>query len=691
MHSLYPCFLWVCFFFFIAFNFPSLSFSFLPSQNVTLLGDAYFGNKAISLTQELSCHHHSSSSSSSSGVGRAFYVNPVRFLDSETNSTASFSCRFTFSIVSSPSCHSGDGIAFMIISNTDLVSFSRGYMGLPSLSINQQDSYFAVEFDTNFDPAVGDINGNHIGIDVDTIISIASVDAISEGIDLKSGRKITAWIEYRDAQKMVRVWVGHSPARPQTPILVAQIDLSEKLKEFMHVGFSASNVMGSGIHSIDHWQFKTFGFISSVNPIDMVEEGDCFFCYPENSTIATHQIDNTYYRREKLGDMALGLGGIAAFIVSAFLICIFLVKRKKASVGDPLREDQHCEFQSTKLPSRLSLSEIKSATMGFSRDRLVGEGTSAKVYKGSLPYGGDVAVKRFGKVNGCNSIDYLHNPFTNEFATMAGCLRHKNLVQLQGWCCEGSELVLVYEYLPNGSLNRILHKNYNSSVVLSWKQRVNIILGVASALTYLHEECERQIIHRDVKTCNIMLDADFNAKLGDFGLAEVYEHSCDTREATLPAGTMGYLAPEYVYSGVPTVKTDVYSFGIVMLEVATGRKPVEDDGTVIVDYTWKMWEKRNLVEAGDPRLMGKFDVQEMERMLMVGLICVHPDHENRPRVRDAVRILKGEAPLPFLPACKPRVRIRPVLPNDTDEILDVIGNRPSTDEASYLTPRSRFN
>ncbi|KAK4280262.1 hypothetical protein QN277_011905 [Acacia crassicarpa] len=695
MSSFNQRFLWVHFVFALTFNFPSPSISlpFLPSQNVTLFGDANFRNNAISLTQELSCRrHHFSSSPSCSGVGRAFYMNPVRFLDSETNSTASFSCRFTFSIVSSPSSHSGDGIAFMIISDTDLVSFSSGYMGLPSISVNEQDSYFAVEFDTNFDPSLGDINGNHIGIDVDTILSLASVDAISEGIDLKSGRKITAWIEYRDAQKMVRVWVGHSPIRPPTPILVAQIDLSENLKEYMHVGFSASNVMGSGIHSIDHWQFKTFGFISSVTPINMVEEGDCFFCYPENSTIASQQIDGTHFLKEKLVEMAFGLGGIAAFIVSSFVIFLFLIKRKKASVEHPLREDQHCEFQTTKLPSRLSLSEIKLATRGFSRDRLVGEGTSAKVYKGSLPYGGDVAVKRFGKVNACNSIDYLHNPFNNEFATMAGCLRHKNLVQLQGWCVEESELLLVYEYLPNGSLNRILHKNYNSSVVLSWKQRVNIILGVASALTYLHEECERHIIHRDVKTCNIMLDADFNAKLGDFGLAEVYEHSCcDTREATLPAGTMGYLAPEYVYSGVPTVKTDVYSFGVVVLEVATGRKPVGDDGTVIVDYVWKMWEKRKLVEAGDPRLMGKYDVQEMEMMLMVGLICVHPDHENRPRVRDAARILKGEAPLPLLPSCKPRVRLRPILPNDPEDILDVIGDRSSTDEAAYLTPRSRFN
>lgn len=124
----------------------------------------------------------------------------------------------------------------------------------------------------------------------------------------------------------------------------------------------------------------------------------------------------------------------------------------------------------------------------------------------------------------------------------------------------------------------MMHFNFNSAVVLSWKQYLNIIGGVASALTYRHEECKRKIIHRDVKTCNIMLDADFNAKLGDFGL-------------------------EYFDSGVPTVKTDVYSSGVVVLEVGTGGKPFEDDGTVVVNYVWNLWEKRKLIEAADRRLM----------------------------------------------------------------------------------------
>ncbi|KAM2909537.1 hypothetical protein FF1_002506 [Malus domestica] len=155
--------------------------------------------------------------------------------------------------------------------------------------------------------------------------------------------------------------------------------------------------------------------------------------------------------------------------------------------------------------------------MGFNRHRVVGEGASAKFYIGSLPSGGEVAVKRFERADGIAS---LRHPFTTEFATMVGCLRHKNLIQLNEWCCEGNKLVLVDENMPNGSLNKVFDKSFNSAVVLSWKQRLDIVLGVAFPLAYLHEECERQIIHRDVKTCNIMLDADFNAKLGDFGLAE---------------------------------------------------------------------------------------------------------------------------------------------------------------------------
>ncbi|GMN47004.1 hypothetical protein TIFTF001_016192 [Ficus carica] len=509
MPSPYSLLIWVIFLLF--FNLKILSSSDSsspPNNNITLSGDAFFINNSISLTQELATCLSSSSPSPYSppfspflGVGQAFYANPIRFLDPSTNTTSSFSCTFTFSIVPSPLCSPGDGIAFLIAPEATDAFFSEvtGHIGLPVPAITVQDSFFAVEFDTSFDPLLGDINGNHIGIDIDTAVSITSVDVVPRGMDLKSGREITAWIEYRNAMGMIRVWAGYSSIRPPNPVLVAQIDLSNVLKEFMYVGFSASNGQGSAVHVVKKWWFKAFR--RSPVSVDVVEEGDCFICSSEDSAIEIRRKNPFHGRKSKIGDMALGLGGLAAFVFSFFAIVsvmIFVcIKRRK--IVDRTRGDNSlgCRLQSNRVPTRLSLAEIRAATMGFDRNRVVGEGASAIVYKGSLPFGGEVAVKRFQR--GGNRAESSRNPFSNEFTTMVGCLRHKNLVQLQGWCCEGSELVLVYEYMPNGSLDKILHRT-ESIAVLSWKQRLKILLGVASALAYLHEECERQIIHRDKET-----------------------------------------------------------------------------------------------------------------------------------------------------------------------------------------------
>ena len=176
----------VYFFLLFDFSFPSLSVSFLPARNVTLYGDAHLKNNAISLTQQHACPA-SSSSSSSNGVGKALYLYPIRFLDPINNTTASFFCRFSFSIIRSPLCSFGDGMAFLITSNADSFSLSKGYMGLSGPALNPQDSFIAVEFDTSSDPSLGDISSNHIGIDVNSIVSFAAIDAESVGIDLQSG------------------------------------------------------------------------------------------------------------------------------------------------------------------------------------------------------------------------------------------------------------------------------------------------------------------------------------------------------------------------------------------------------------------------------------------------------------------------------------------------------------------------
>ncbi|XP_042479702.1 L-type lectin-domain containing receptor kinase S.6 [Macadamia integrifolia] len=680
----------------------SLSLSFALTKNVTLLGDASFRNGSISLTQEISCAY-SSHSSSSCGAGRALCASPIRFLDAVTNTAVSFWSRFSFSVIPSSSSSSvfGDGLTFMITSSDGVPCHSAGHMGLLNCATNKQESFVAVEFDTNLDPSLGDLNDNHVALDINSVISFASVDAGTMGISLKSGRRMTAWIEYRDREKMLRVWLSYSPFRPAVPILDVGLDLSDHLQEFMHVGFSASNGRGSALHLIDKWQFRTYRFLT-VTPTDTgqgegEEEECCFTCSGDDLAVDNGSSDHhKRRRRKKVNEVGLAMGGTAAFLFSMAVVVggtswYLLRKRKIEARGNKAR--QMCRIQMKKIPTRLSLAEIKAATKGFKQSRIVGEGASGTVYEGTLASGGSVAVKRFNWRMDQN--ECLSDPFMTELATMLGCLRHKNLVQLQGWCCEGDELLLVYEFMPGGSLHEILHHNKSSASasILTLEQRLKIVLGVASALTYLHEECDRQIIHRDVKACNIMLDAKLNPKLGDFGLAEVYEHSRRTREAITPAGTIGYLAPEYAHSGVPTVKTDVYSFGVLVLEVVTGRLPVDEGGIVLVDWVWDMWAKGKLKEAGDGRLMAmeRLDKTVMVRMLMVGLSCVHPNCLERPTVREAVRMLRGEVLLPNLPARKPVLRFPSILPEGSEEILQCGDGGDGMSGTPWATPRSRFS
>ncbi|RAL48125.1 hypothetical protein DM860_005549 [Cuscuta australis] len=674
---------WVLLFFFSITTLPAMLAAdaadpFSPStSNITLMGDAYFSNGAIALTHGLNCT--TPPDAALSGVGRAFYATPFRFLDSVTNSAVSFYCSFSFTIT--PYCSFGDGLALLITANTAAFSSFDGFMGLPS----SDNTFLAVEFDTSFDPFLEDLNDNHVGIDLNGVKSMASVDVVPRGVDLKSGREMTAWIQYIDQERAMKVWVGYnSEIRPPDPILESQIDLSHEFKEYMHVGFAAANGKGSSaVHSIQHWKFKTFEFLASSTsePMNTIDESDCLMCIPRSSGPHTKKSFNPF--------IAYGIPSTAAALIllSAIAASVWVfLKRNKNGAGREETQVKMCRYQGNRVPQRLSLEEIKSATEGFNQERIVGEGASAVVYEGSIPARGPVAVKRFTQGS---KIYPSHIPFYTEFASMVGCLRHKNLIQLQGWCCERNELVLVYEFMANGSLDKLLYTNAAPGF-LTWQRRLNVIHGVASALVYLHEECENKIIHRDVKSCNIMLDSDFNPKLGDFGLAEVFD-KCRARDVTVPAGTMGYIAPEYAFSGVPTVKTDVYSFGVVVLEVASGRRPVDENGVVITDWVWDLWEKGRIGEAADPRMSGRYDREEVERVVMVGLSCVHPDHERRPTMREAARMLKGEDPVPILPSRKPTIRIQSTLPEGCADIMNPPQPAIDEDGEPWSTPRTHFS
>jgi serine/threonine protein kinase len=229
-----------------------------------------------------------------------------------------------------------------------------------------------------------------------------------------------------------------------------------------------------------------------------------------------------------------------------------------------------------------------------------------------------------------------------------GRLRHRNLVQLLGYCRLKGELLLVYDYMPNGSLDQFLYSNEKPN--LNWLQRFRIIRGVAFGLLYLHEEWEQIVLHRNVKASNVLLDAEFNGKLGDFGLARLYDHGSNP-QTTHVVGTVGYLAPELYRTGRATTYSDVFAFGAFMLEVACGRRPIELQAqgllerAFLVEWVSECWRRGAILDASDPRLEGNYVVEEMVLALKLGLLCSHAVPTTRPSMKRVMHFLDGDADL----------------------------------------------
>ncbi|KAL1208235.1 putative L-type lectin-domain containing receptor kinase II.1 [Cardamine amara subsp. amara] len=236
--------------------------------------------------------------------------------------------------------------------------------------------------------------------------------------------------------------------------------------------------------------------------------------------------------------------------------------------------------------------------------------------------------------------------YVAEIASM-GRLRHKNLVQLLGYCRRKGELLLVYDYMPNGSLDDYLFSR-NKLKDLPWSQRVNVIKGVASALLYLHEDWEQVVLHRDIKASNILLDGDLNGRLGDFGLARFHDRGVNL-EATRVVGTIGYMAPELTTMGVTTTWTDVYAFGAFILEVVCGRRPVDPDApreqVILVKWVASCGKRDALTDTVDSKLI-EYESEEAKMLLKLGMLCSQNNPENRPSMRQIVQYLEGNVTVP---------------------------------------------
>ncbi|XP_077238956.1 L-type lectin-domain containing receptor kinase IV.1-like [Tasmannia lanceolata] len=584
------------------------------------------GTAGITLDGLLELNHGTQQSK-----GHAFYQNALKFRDSATGIVHSFSTTFVFAILTQDPYLRGPGFAFFIAPSTNLYeALPSQYLGLFNFTNNGNPStqVLAVELDTSQSMEFGDIDGNHVGIDFNSLNSINSAPAAYyanenggiKNLSLSSGEPMQVWVEYNgtDMKLDVTISPGKKP-KPNRPLLSSVVNLSSVMLEYMYMGFSSST------GSIPTYQNYILGWSFQMNGNAQDIDFSRLPVIPRRGP------------KKKSKVLIVVLPTIMLVFILVTVPSVILFVRRKIKFKEIL-EDWEREYG----PQRFSYKDLFMATKGFRDRELLGIGGFGRVYKGVLPSSKvEVAVKRVSHESRQGMREFVAEIIS------IGRLRHRNLVRLLGYCRGKGELLLVYDFMPNGSLDKLLFDQPIS--VLTWDQRFRIIKGVASGLYYLHEEWEQLVIHRDVKASNVLLDHEFNGRLGDFGLSRLYDHGTDP-QTTRMAGTLGYMAPELSRTGKATTSTDVFSFGAFILEVACGRRPIDPrvsaEELVLVDWVSECWRRGIILETSDPNLGNGYVVEEMELVLKLGLLCSHPVSSTRPSMRQVLQFLDGDVSPP---------------------------------------------
>lgn len=617
-------------------SYENLTFSLIDfdpnGHDILYEGDAYPSNNVIQLTMNQRDMHPNGS------VGRATYKDPLHLWESGHRNLADFTTQFSFTIDSQHSRTYGDGFAFFIAPMDSRLPPYSGGGNFGLLSSNKSDpdvvstaNFVAVEFDTYTN--AWDQSGNHIGVDVGSVKSLSSTSWWWS--DIENGGKVRAVMSYNSRSHNLTVYLVDERDSEVSPTnsssFTFNIDLREHLPEWVMIGFSGSTGSFFEIQKISSWNFSSRLQVE-VNVTNTTD--------PASSPINSKKGINMKWF-VMIFAMALSL-----LILGCSWFWIWM-KRSSSRKSD--RRNQEEDFENETGPRKISYKDLLAATNKFSDKNVLGQGGFGKVYRGFLDNKElDVAVKRITP----NNLHQGSREFASEVKTISK-LRHKNLVELIGWCCtKHQEYLIVYKFMPNKSLDFHLFQQNN---LLTWDHRYKITIGLASALHYLQEEQDPYILHRDIKSSNILLDGEFNAKLGDFGLAKLVDHGKQSI-TTILRGTEGYVAPEYLESSVASKESDIYSFGIVCLEIACGKQALgeaREDGKKclikLVEWVWDYYRRRSVIEAADPKLRQNFKREEMNQLLIIGLACAQPDFSLRPSIKQVIDMLIFTSPLPNLP------------------------------------------
>ncbi|OMO63471.1 hypothetical protein COLO4_32421 [Corchorus olitorius] len=562
-----------------SFNFTSFDAN---NRNISYKGDATPTDSVIQLNK-----------ADVFRKGHAIYHEPMHLWDKPSGSLADFTTHFSFSINAHNNTTHADGLAFFIASRQYRipdVAYGAG-LGLATennIYHSEENPFVAVEFDTYYnywDPADG---ADHVGININSLASHNTVTWYSSVMD---GKLMDAWINYNSSSKILNVsFSGFQDNATIRQNIQHEVDFRKYLSEWAIFGFSSATGIYFELNTIHSWYFSSNLQITSKDS--------------HNTTSDSH----TEGKKGTKINTGLVVGftvGPCVLLGGLFLIFLLLKKRNKGNKEELFAgESMNFEFERITGAKKKALAELVQATNNFAEGQKLGEGGFGEVYRGFLKdLNTEVAVKKISNTSRQGIKEYAAE------VMVTSRLRHKNLVQLIGWCHEKRELLLVYEYMSNRSLDYHLLKGER---LLTWKER-------------------------DIKPSNVLLDSSFNAKLGDFGLARIVVHE-ESFQTTKFGGTFGYMAPEYALTGRASQETDVYSFGIVALEIACGRKPIfhTEDGNqiTVVEWLWELYARGKFMEAADTRLQGNFDEQQMERLMIIGLCCSHPNPNSRPSMKE---------------------------------------------------------
>ncbi|XP_027353707.1 G-type lectin S-receptor-like serine/threonine-protein kinase At4g27290 isoform X1 [Abrus precatorius] len=333
-----------------------------------------------------------------------------------------------------------------------------------------------------------------------------------------------------------------------------------------------------------------------------------------------------------------------AAICGALLLCIYVIYRVRRNITDKSKttiDNIDRQLEDLDLPL-FDLLTITIATNSFSLNNKIGQGGFGPVYKGKLPDGQEIAVKRLSRTSGQGMPEFITE------VKLIAKLQHRNLVKLLGCCIRGQEKLLVYEYMVNGSLDSFIFDKIKGKL-LDWPQRFHIIFGVARGLLYLHQDSRLRIIHRDLKASNVLLDDQLNPKISDFGMARAFGGDQTEGNTNRVVGTYGYMAPEYAVDGLFSIKSDVFSFGILLLEIICGNKNRAlchgNETLNLVGYAWTLWKEGNALQLIDQSMKDSCVISEVLQCIHVSLLCVQQYPEDRPTMTSVVQMLGSEKEL----------------------------------------------